>query len=407
MASEDLTFISQHALLGLAILTAIPVVMFALWGQYYQQHITELLESKEKVDRAAELYRIRVAGAWMVILQLIIFFSAYPIRKIYPLSGLAISLAGLLLQGQIQFGLERKLRELEASHSEQLKLALRAFLWVCAGSALYVGLVIASILGAFMVTQALHTPQALTVAILILGTMVGIVAGLILNFGLAPVYLRKMLPIIPLEDAKTRALVEDCFARAGLTNPDFWIIQADGFKFGNAMIAGLPGGKGWFKPGLFISSPLLQALTPAELQAVVCHEVSHVSLRHLKRRFLMTLAVSVGLCGLSGLMAVLAYMALPQQFSGFVGPIGAVIAFFLAVGALRPQGPLHEMEADAHAVLKLGAEFEALASALRKLDALNDQQERGKSFGHPETEFRIQELKRKIEKENPDKDQAA
>ena len=407
MASDEVTLFAENALLGLSILTAIPVVMFAIWGEHFKQHLAELNEKKEKLDRSVELYRVRIAAAWMIILQLVIFFSAYPIRKDHPLAGLFITLAGLFIQGQLQFGLERQVREIEVTGSEQFRFALRAFLWVCVGSALYIGLVGFSVFAAFLISQALHLGQLAMLAVLIVGSMTGILVGLIVNFSLAPIYMRKMLPIKRLEDSKMRELVEECFNRAGLKSPELWVIQSERFRLGNAMIAGLPSGRGWFKPGLFVSSSLFETLSEAELRAVICHEVSHVALKHLKRRFLMTLAVSAGLCLLSGLMAVLAYVVIPHEFSGLVGPVGAIVAFFFAFGALRPQSYLHEMEADAHAVLELGAGLDSLVGALQKIDALNDQQERGKSLGHPETELRIRELRKKVEVKNVGKDQAA
>jgi Zn-dependent protease with chaperone function len=256
-------------------------------------------------------------------------------------------------------------------------------------------------MGVFLLARAIGFSKAGMLVSMLLGTLSGVAGGLLVNFGLAPFFIRKMLPTEPLDNGRVVAMIEDCFRRSGLPVPSLWVIRLDKFRFGNAMVAGFTRGKGVFTPGLFISGSLLKELEPEELRAIIAHEVSHLALNHLRSRFLMTLGLSAAVCALTGILVFTAYMVAPPEIGRMAGPIGALVSFAGVFVMMRRQSARHESEADRHSVEVLGAGIESFASALRKLDRMNDQSSEIQDpssylspvAGHPATEARIRALR--------------
>ena len=128
---------------------------------------------------------------------------------------------------------------------------------------------------------------------------------------------------------------------------------------------------------MFLGKSLRTTLTIEEFDAVVAHELGHVANRHIHKRVIDLLKnflsiifgtvfmviVLMGTFSLflgedfhlySGLLTTLC-------FSGFVGWM--IFNYFLLFDTIRS----HEFEADAYAVIEMGASFEAFKSALVKL----------------------------------------
>src|SRR5579872_3346059 len=49
-----------NQLAGMVVLSAIPAVMFALWGEYFKSSIRQLEEEGDEFDRTTEYYRVKV-----------------------------------------------------------------------------------------------------------------------------------------------------------------------------------------------------------------------------------------------------------------------------------------------------------------------------------------------------------
>ena len=218
----------------------------------------------------------------------------------------------------------------------------------------------------------------------------------------------------------TRRVLESLkasFARARFSPLSFRVIEMERFRMANALVAGVSWGRGVFAPVLFVTRTLVQHCNAEELEAVICHEMSHLALRHLRRRFYYSFGlVFVTVFFLAGL-SFLSSASVPVSRQAAKAMLG--ISMLAALGAqlylIRRQVRVHEIEADTYAVGTFGVKFEAMASALRKLDLLNDQLGDKKDpstylcagCGHPTTEQRIRLLREKYGERADSKEKAA
>src|SRR5581483_8846398 len=172
----------------------------------------------------------------------------------------------------------------------------------------------------------------------------------------------------PLEDPALRARIESLLQRCGFASQGIFVI--DGSRrssHGNAYFTGL----GRNKRIVFFDT-LLSRLTHSEVEAVLAHELGHFRLRHVRKRLLVTMAVSFGALALLGCLAAQPgfYRALgvsaPAAHSALVlfGLAAPVFLFFATpLGSLWSRS--HEFAADAFAAQQ--ASPGELAVALVKL----------------------------------------
>jgi STE24 endopeptidase len=176
----------------------------------------------------------------------------------------------------------------------------------------------------------------------------------------------------PLADPALTARVQALMQRCGFAAKGLFVM--DGSRrsaHGNAYFTGL----GAAKRVVFFDT-LLSRLTPAEVEAVLAHELGHFKRRHVTQRMVAVFGASLAglallgwLAGQSGFYAglgvapnlgapndalalILFLLALPP-FTFFASPLGALLS------------RRHEFEADAYACAQ--ADGRALASALVKL----------------------------------------
>ena len=289
-----------------------------------------------------------------------------------PAIGFFFSLS--LAHGLIRGGLERKLREIEAPARDAVSRVSRAWIGTL--------LMFASYLGGFELVErraqarlsASGSVPGVAAKSLWLTFPVSLLLGLGFSYWLSPALVRVMFISKRLQDTGLAAMLESCFQRAKLPIPSFWVLDMDRQKAHNAMVAGLRSGRGPFRPALFFTRSLVERLSPPEFEAVILHEVSHLSLRHMARR----LYWSVGALFLAFLAGSLLMYALSPWLSQEWRPAAAMVAlafsFWAQMATLRWQVRKQELEADAHAVFALGADLEALASALEKITHMNDHQ---------------------------------
>src|SRR6185437_9797339 len=171
-----------------------------------------------------------------------------------------------------------------------------------------------------------------------------------------------------LEDPALRGRIESLLQRCGFTSQGIFVI--DGSRrssHGNAYFTGI----GRNKRIVFFDT-LLERLEPPEVEAVLAHELGHFSLRHVRKRLLVSIALSF--CGL----ALLGWLASWPMFYTALGVStpsthAALLLFLLAVPPfalfLTPLTSIwsrrHEFEADAFAART--ADARELVSALVKL----------------------------------------
>ncbi len=172
----------------------------------------------------------------------------------------------------------------------------------------------------------------------------------------------------PLPDGEMKTRIEALLKRCGFRSSGLFVM--DGSKrssHGNAYFTGFGDNK-----RIVFFDTLLERLTPAEIEAVLAHELGHFRKRHVLQRIVLMFAGS-----LLFLWALGQLIDAPWFYAGLGVPAQstalALILFFLAVPVfLFPLTPLssqlsrkHEFEADAYAAEH--ASGTDLASALVKL----------------------------------------
>jgi Zn-dependent protease with chaperone function len=396
----------ESAVKGLAVLTAIPIVLLAIWADYFNRGVDALMKVDPLFDRAAELYKARLVGVGAIFFQFGIFMGTSEVRKEAPILGNLLFAASILIQSVIQSGAERKVRKKElhtniptpaTTPMQDMEVATRAFLWATAGGALYITSLIVPVILTTQLCNWFKAPPMIAMSAVCLAAVVGMLSGLGINFALGAFYLRRMLPTRPIQDETQLKALESCFVEAGLPTPSFWLVDTGRLPEATAMMAGFQSGKGVFRPGLFISRGMIDSLNDQELRAVVLHEVSHLKLEHLKRRLLYSACLIFATTAAATFCVFMATVLAPAtQARGFVGICAAAAAFVLTFKFLSRQSRFHELQADFYCIEKLNAGFENLASALRKLDQINDQDPFRKNpfskltgQAHPATESRI------------------
>ena len=156
----------------------------------------------------------------------------------------------------------------------------------------------------------------------------------------------------PMQDAELRERVERLLRRCGFRVKGLMVM--DGSRrssHGNAYFTGF----GKSKRIVFFDT-LLSRLTPAEVEAVLAHELGHFKLRHVVKRMAWIFAASLGFLWLLG------YLARQEWFYrglnvDIQSDAVALILFFLVIPSftflLQPLGALysrsHEFEADRYA----------------------------------------------------------
>ena len=172
----------------------------------------------------------------------------------------------------------------------------------------------------------------------------------------------------PLADTELKTRIESLLQRCGFTSQGVFVV--DGSRrsaHGNAYFTGL----GRNKRIVFFDT-LLERLTPAEVEAVLAHELGHFKLRHIRKRLLVTMAGSLAALALLGWLtaqtpfytafgvqmpsshaALLLFMFVTPAFGFFATPLGSLWS------------RRHEFEADAFAAQHASAAD--LATALVKL----------------------------------------
>ncbi|MCK9284572.1 MAG: M48 family metallopeptidase [Rhodocyclaceae bacterium] len=172
----------------------------------------------------------------------------------------------------------------------------------------------------------------------------------------------------PLEDAALKSRIEALMARCGFAAKGLFVM--DGSKrsaHGNAYFTGL----GRHKRIVFFDT-LLATLTPAQVEAVLAHELGHFKHRHIVKRILLLAALSLALLWLLDQL-----IDAPWFYAGLgVHTPGTAMALLLFSFALPvfafPLSPLtsalsrrHEYEADRYAAAN--ADASALVAALVRL----------------------------------------
>lgn len=255
----------------------------------------------------------------------------------------------------------------------------------------------------------------------VIGLMFNIIFVSVLTIVCSVIIMLKLIPNREITEPEYLEIINKRRMQIGMPELRVRWIETD---VKNAFVAGLKLFR-FSNQTMFIGKSLRTMLTMEEFDAVISHELSHVANRHIHKRVLDLLknffSVMVG----TGFIMV-AVMGLTFLYWGEDASIHSSSTAFIAVSAtllwivfnfalLFDTIRSHEFEADAFAVMKLGASFDALKTALDKLmtpDELPDylklrsrpQTKKGalaRFFGryfttHPDHASRISSLQHKI-----------
>jgi STE24 endopeptidase len=156
----------------------------------------------------------------------------------------------------------------------------------------------------------------------------------------------------PLEDGEMKTCIEALLDRCGFRSNGLFVM--DGSKrssHGNAYFTGFGNNK-----RIVFFDTLLARLNPAEVEAVLAHELGHFRKKHIVQRIALMFAASLGFLWLLGQLIDAAWfyngLGVPAQNTAL-----GLILFFLVIPVFTfPLSPLssylsrqHEFEADAYA----------------------------------------------------------
>jgi STE24 endopeptidase len=162
---------------------------------------------------------------------------------------------------------------------------------------------------------------------------------------------------VPLDNAELKARIEALLERCGFRSSGLFVM--DGSKrsaHGNAYFTGFGAAK-----RIVFFDTLLERLTPAEIEAVLAHELGHYKHRHVWQRIVLLAALTLAFLWLLGLLInqpwFYAGLGVLQPGAAIPGTALALILFSLTLPAFTlPVTPLmsyfsrlHEYQADAYA----------------------------------------------------------
>jgi len=185
-----------------------------------------------------------------------------------------------------------------------------------------------------------------------------------------------MLKLIPHRDITENAyseIIKKRLNQIGLPDMRVKWIETD---MKNAFVVGLQLWR-FSNQTMFIGKKLRELLTPEEFDAVVAHELAHVANRHIQKRVVELvktfLLVVVGSSIVFSLFFTLSYLIFDEDVRLYFSTITIISTWAMLLWLALSYSFFfdiirsHEYEADAYAVLELGASKEALISALKKI----------------------------------------
>jgi|GEM_PF-2053454 len=403
MMTDTVTSDLTTSALGLAVLAGITLTLFALWAEYFKAYLKQETEAGAKLEIAQERFRVRIASLMVVIFQLTLFLSAEPVRKLYPVQSTLLFVVAFMIQSLIQTSIEKQFLAHGAKAEtppEVVKNASRGLFWFLTAGLVYTTFVLSSLGVASAIVYFFKTTLVVSNLLVMGSGIFGIGGGIALNFVLGTLWMSKMFSATPLERTPTEKIATECLQGAGMKakTPRLFQIETSGGKAGTVVVTGFPSGRGIFKPAIFFSKKTLETLDANELKAVIMHELGHISMKHLNKRWMLSSALLLVMIFACSFLTVLAhYFIQDDAVRSLVGPVVAIAAFVLGTRVMALQSRYHEVQADIFAVKNLRGDIENLASALRKLDQLNgNTQPRAATIfsTHPSTEVRIKVLRK-------------
>jgi len=411
---------SSHPNLAYLAIVAIPLVLLGLWGDYFERHLRWMRSERLDVDMDREIGRVKGVAALAMGFQVILFFGglslAHPaIAAVLLIVSIAVQrrmiqgllnrMVGRTLKSQVvssslvpnSIHPSQNLAQNLGKESRDPYLGLRALGWSMGSLLFYLVVVHGFLLSSLVLSRILIETlpgfgEQAAAAVVIGGLVLGLLGGSLLSLALAPFYLKRILPVQPMDKSDHREKLEGlraCFERAGFPQPQFWVVDTRHGSWNAVALSGWMKGKGVFHPGLFLSDTWLKRFEESEIQALVLRELAQRRLGHFRARVLTGLMSGALAMGLALALVVVGVQILPPEWMVFPRALGLVGALWIPFAMVSRKNRQQEASADVAAVQLMGAELEALADALLKAQTIQT--------GRPITDHpRVQTLRKSL-----------
>jgi hypothetical protein len=428
----ELSLSPSQALLGYAVICAIPVVLMALWAEYFSQHLERQKQTDPEFDRELELDQVKFVGILGLVGQVILFLMHSDLHDQAPFLAPGIFLLSILAQLHIQSGAETQVSQSQpavknglaspdpSSGSQSpsqsgesnpeggsLGVSLRGAACWLFGVLLHLVFLAVFAFASGGLIQAVQPSFWKGLGILGASGVLGLSAGVATNLLLAPIYLRFIFQARPLEAGVLRSQFEKNFDQFGVPQPEFWWMDLPDLKVTRNVLVGWRRAPGIFRQGFFVSQWVVEHLSPSELEAITLNQLSPFALGHARKRsaLIFTLIVGTTVLALGALVSGQVFHW-GDVLSEFGAAVLSVVLFLGAFRVLGAQSEKQEAESDRYCVEQMGVRLEVLVRALRKLDFLaaapvlprsgDWNQVTSLPLGFPETERRIRALQKSL-----------
>lgn len=258
-----------------------------------------------------------------------------------------------------------------------------------------------------------------------IGLLFNIIFVSVLTIVCTVIIMLKLIPNREISEPEYLTIIDKRLSQIGMRNMRVRWIETD---VKNAFVVGLKLLR-FSNQTMFIGRSLRNMLTLEEFDAVISHELSHVANRHIHKRVIDLLknfvSVIIGAGLLMFLVVGFSFLIWGEDGTLHTGTTALVSALLVLAWIIFNYALLfdtirsHEYEADAYAIMELGADVRAWQSALEKLttpeelpDYLKARTKAGKKnwlvgwfsryfATHPELKLRIEFLHRKMEEGLP------
>lgn len=207
-----------------------------------------------------------------------------------------------------------------------------------------------------------------------------------------PFFYPKLFKAVPLADERLGELLDGLFVRAGIKKAKLYQWPTKEKKLANALVIGL------VKPKVLISDYYLENAEPAEIEAIIAHEVGHLKYKHLLKRLLYIIG-GLGEVYLAGQLMEWYENYTGTEINTYLGLAVLLVPFalYISFGLLKYYRS-QEKKADEYA-LQIGVQPDVMITALLKLARLNHTTTRLKKLDegfqtHPSIARRIQQIEK-------------
>lgn len=382
--------------MALSVLSIIPVIIFALWLEYFEKELQELIIKTPDFEREPEFEKVRFFSLIVLLFQFTLFLGSDEIRQAFPL--ICDTTLGLCVCAQIalQLRAEKQIQATQSGAEPIFHILVKAARsWLIA--ALICGfLSVFGVLLARWVALSAHASATMGATLITLGGTLGMGCGLILNFALTPYHLLKTLPSSLMIGMPIEKTIQSIFTNHQIKLPKLWVVELQKFRIIDLLITGFKAGRGPFAYSLFISRLTLNTLNEAEIRSLLLIEVSHLKLNHLRKRVALASTLIINSLIIAILVTLTVQKFVPDPgVVEFLGATLGFIAFIISMRWVALQKQMQEFAADSYALDHLELDLEHFANAVRKLDYFSIQANHPEHMknmplmGFPDTERRL------------------